>query len=281
MVAFFSFLFYMMIVPGIISFIVFLVIYIYNRQDQKKCFEFLRHNSVAIKNLVEINKRYNFHTVNAKRNFTHTYDNEFSYNNITCQDFLIYQLQFQKYDIEWDIKLIYSNNKKYISYCSELSKLRFGEFINESEKINKNHLLNLEKKIVEEYKIVPTLDFEIDVTLNLSNRYGEIYEAKYYIFNSYEISNLIFRLKNKNGDFYNDREVWDSICRVERGRVSNKMRFAIYERDGYRCRCCGISQNRAYLEIDHIKPISKGGKSTYDNLQTLCRECNQEKGNIY
>ena len=142
-------------------------------------------------------------------------------------------------------------------------------------------MLNLEKKIVEEYKIVPTLDFEIDVTLNLSNRYGEIYEAKYYIFNSYEISNLIFRLKNKNGDFYNDREVWDSICRVERGRVSNKMRFSIYERDGYRCRCCGISQNRAYLEIDHIKPISKGGKSTYDNLQTLCRECNQEKGNIY
>ena len=32
-------------------------------------------------------------------------------------------------------------------------------------------------------------------------------------------------------------------------------------------------------EIDHIFPISKGGKSTYDNLQTLCRRCNKLKGN--
>ena len=85
-------------------------------------------------------------------------------------------------------------------------------------------------------------------------------------------------IKNKNGTFYNDREIWNSLCRVERGKVSNKMRFSIYERDGYRCRNCGISDRYANLEIDHIIPISKGGKSTYDNLQTLCHRCNVEKG---
>ena len=30
-----------------------------------------------------------------------------------------------------------------------------------------------------------------------------------------------------------------------------------------------------------IKPIAKGGKSTYDNLQTLCVYCNKEKGDKY
>ena len=60
------------------------------------------------------------------------------------------------------------------------------------------------------------------------------------------------------------------------------MRFAIYQRDGYRCKMCGRSQNRAYLEVDHIFPIAKGGKSTYGNLQTLCHECNVRKGtNVY
>jgi hypothetical protein len=30
---------------------------------------------------------------------------------------------------------------------------------------------------------------------------------------------------------------------------------------------------------DHIKPLSKGGKDTHDNLQTMCYNCNQLKGN--
>ena len=76
-------------------------------------------------------------------------------------------------------------------------------------------------------------------------------------------------------DYYLDDNVWQSICRVERGKVSSKMRFEIFERDGYCCKKCGSRDN---LEIDHIIPISKGGKSTYDNLQTLCHNCNYNKG---
>ena len=75
-----------------------------------------------------------------------------------------------------------------------------------------------------------------------------------------------------------NKEIWNAICRVERGRVSNEMRRKIYERDNYRCRCCGRSQNEVDLEIDHIVPIAKGGKSTSDNLQTLCTDCNKRKG---
>lgn len=56
------------------------------------------------------------------------------------------------------------------------------------------------------------------------------------------------------------------------------MRFAIYNRDGYRCCKCGRKTDD--LEIDHIMPISKGGKTHPDNLQTLCKRCNMEKFNI-
>ena len=59
------------------------------------------------------------------------------------------------------------------------------------------------------------------------------------------------------------------------------MRFSIYERDGYRCRYCGRTEDFDYLEIDHIKPIAKGGKSTYDNLQTLCKRCSQMKSDKF
>lgn len=56
---------------------------------------------------------------------------------------------------------------------------------------------------------------------------------------------------------------------------SRAMRTAVLERDAYRCKYCGDWHD---LQIDHIKPVSKGGETKMDNLQTLCQRCNSEKG---
>ncbi len=42
-----------------------------------------------------------------------------------------------------------------------------------------------------------------------------------------------------------------------------------------RCEYCGAEKN---FDIDHIKPIHKGGHNGIDNLQLLCKKCNQKKG---
>lgn len=41
----------------------------------------------------------------------------------------------------------------------------------------------------------------------------------------------------------------------------------------------GDSNGDKYPSIDHIKPISKGGSHTWDNVQLLCRGCNVIKSN--
>ena len=47
----------------------------------------------------------------------------------------------------------------------------------------------------------------------------------------------------------------------------------------YICACCGKKySNRLQLQVDHIIPLNRGGKTTLDNLQILCRSCNSKKG---
>lgn len=67
----------------------------------------------------------------------------------------------------------------------------------------------------------------------------------------------------------------------QRALMTSKLRQHIKERDGFACKQCGASiQNEPnlLLEIDHIVPVSKGGLTTEDNLQTLCWRCNRRKG---
>lgn len=51
-----------------------------------------------------------------------------------------------------------------------------------------------------------------------------------------------------------------------------------YERQGHRCAICGEEFEFEQMHGDHIKPWSRGGHTTPDNCQMLCRDCNLEKG---
>ena len=42
----------------------------------------------------------------------------------------------------------------------------------------------------------------------------------------------------------------------------------------HRCLCCGEQKP---LTPDHIKPLSRGGTNTIDNIQPLCLDCNMHK----
>lgn len=68
--------------------------------------------------------------------------------------------------------------------------------------------------------------------------------------------------------------------RAQRSAMTNDLREAIKQRDNYTCCLCGNSvfnEPNLLLEVDHIIPISKGGKTEADNLQTLCWRYNRRK----
>ena len=55
----------------------------------------------------------------------------------------------------------------------------------------------------------------------------------------------------------------------------------VYLRDEYRCQYCGVqvSTSKKTATLDHVLPISHGGKSTWENSTTACGPCNGRKGN--
>ena len=66
--------------------------------------------------------------------------------------------------------------------------------------------------------------------------------------------------------------------------ISERLRFRILVRDGFRCGTCGASplENRGTeLHVDHIVPWSKGGETVPENLATKCSRCNLGKGDAF
>ena len=57
--------------------------------------------------------------------------------------------------------------------------------------------------------------------------------------------------------------------------IPEALRWEVFERDGFKCKSC---PSRSFLRADHVIPESKGGPTTIENLQTLCRSCNSRKG---
>lgn len=87
----------------------------------------------------------------------------------------------------------------------------------------------------------------------------------------------IFRSKPKVR--YSDRDYWEWHDQLYLGGSwkSSEWRIQVRrvrDRDGNKCVRCGVDCD---LQTDHIVPLSKMGSNEMSNLQTLCRNCHEDK----
>jgi 5-methylcytosine-specific restriction endonuclease McrA len=77
---------------------------------------------------------------------------------------------------------------------------------------------------------------------------------------------------------------WRKSAAGQRALMTSKLRNSIKARDKHTCQSCSVSlaaEPHLLLEVDHIVPVSRGGLSAWDNLQTLCWRCNRTKSNKF
>ena len=72
--------------------------------------------------------------------------------------------------------------------------------------------------------------------------------------------------------------VWDYRM-LESDPVPDSVRYEVLRESNGRCALCGATKKERILQVDHIKPRSRGGSNDKSNLQALCDECNRAKSN--
>jgi 5-methylcytosine-specific restriction endonuclease McrA len=71
------------------------------------------------------------------------------------------------------------------------------------------------------------------------------------------------------------------IMLKEYQKPKNTMRLSkrnVFLRDEYVCQYCGTEVAESTATLDHVHPVSQGGKTTWENSTTACKPCNYKKG---
>ncbi len=102
----------------------------------------------------------------------------------------------------------------------------------------------------------------------------EVVDNRFYTSDDFLVKRISFLEENDYYVTYNQ-----STKNDQRKAMTKELRYYIKKRDGYKCQICGkFMPDEVGLHIDHIIPVSKGGKSVPNNLRVLCSKCNGSKG---
>jgi 5-methylcytosine-specific restriction endonuclease McrA len=145
----------------------------------------------------------------------------------------------------------------------------------------------------ESYKVVSVISWQRAVTLLYSKSAETVmyWDAAKQDFTYYEYERSV-----SNSD---KRFVYriPSIIRLLKSTVIPKKylpkfsKINVFYRDNFECQYCGLTpvpksndkkkkeSSKLFLTIDHVLPVSRGGKTTFDNCVCACSDCNRSKSN--
>lgn len=199
-----------------------------------------------------------------------------------------------------DIKKILGSNSrgnnqlKVLSLIMQLDHRSKNEIENYVEK-KQNESFDIDQLRLRRYFrfIVDIFDDfgHLDVLFSLSLKY--IKDVSIWKENKIKINIRIKRfLKSQDSKFLNIAKEMEDIIQVVVNNISvdDKRLFTIDdkkelllqqtpENEKYKCSNCGRFFFPEELQVDHIEPWSKGGRTVLSNAQLLCSTCNQKKGN--
>lgn len=220
---------------------------IFGKRRNRKYVDFVNEHSLAIRAIKELNSKYQFSSIYPLI-YKNCYDTTANFENVSCKDYLIYQFHLNTLCVRRIVKSRNNNISKEIDYKSkvDLTKDKLGNFDVSIEDLNEEKLRNIESIVFNNLIEKANTDFYAEVHLYLTRgRIHRVVDEKKESFDLNEIIDVLKSIDSSkliDGRRFYSGEVWDSIKRVERAKVSNELRQEIFERDGYTCVNCGSTK---------------------------------------
>jgi len=151
-----------------------------------------------------------------------------------------------------------------------------------SESIAKD-LLTYDVSQVEYYQLITKNMVGKVLTNNrgITHKEGDEYSLVGYETLTKEEQKELIQLCDSKIDEYIEKRgknIWKHR-RVSSRAIPGSVRYQVLKRAGTKCESCGIDNSKRAIEVDHIHPVSKGGKNELANYQALCYVCNSQKSN--
>lgn len=239
--------------------------------------------STAIAGLRELNSRY----VNSVTplpvlscGFRYTAKSKLAFERFDLAGFMLTCVLENEQWLEQEIAARATRMRYYIDYSRELGRLgeeAIGSSID--GRLKPQRYLKVEKRLFQNQILAaPTPLATVVATASYTSPQGQnSYSARLvWDFAALEAGMIAARRERER------RSTTEYLRSRERSLMTPKLRTDILRRDGSRCRMCGASaRDGATLHIDHIIPVSHGGRTIESNLQTLCQSCNLGKSNRF
>lgn len=244
-----------------IAIIATIIVVAINSSKKPNLQNYVKATSGMYMELLQLNNNQKFFsTKNKTINFYIQCNSKKALEEFDFDKYLMFMIETNEYNAQTYLEQIIQNNinyAKYIKDCTELQK-KYEKHLPYGIQFDPKIYKNIETSLFKQAIISPQLEINFVLIPYHKTRSGQI---NYQSSVKYNYQNLLF-YKNKLNDLTAKKAAYKIQIEAERSKMTTSMRFNVLKRDNYRCKICGATADDGVkLHIDHIVPVSKGGKT--------------------